>query len=381
MRFVVTFVICCFSTIIGFAQYDTEALFVITAPNKKLTYKNLQLYPILAKDNFKLKHKHIGVYVGLKQALEEPTVMISENGGEHKVEDALAYLDNALKLWPEVASKTISHALAYPENNKGAKIDSFTVFDDELLHPEVQEKVEYDIVSQHLVLHNKSNDTIFIMAGEIIRGGQYDRIVARDMLIVPKRPAVDLPVFCIEKNRWQYNENGGPQFLQYGGMASIEIRQAVQGAKSQSTIWELVDRMYEKYAYDKTTHAYSDVLLSNNYQKDVEGYFKYLNEAFNEEVNVVGLVVVSGKEVVACDVFANTALFQESYKVLLASYVNEAVIHGSKPTLSATDVETYFQDLLNKKNEQVRVLDSYSTSFAVNGSILHLVNYIVRRSK
>ena len=45
------------------------------------------------------------------------------------------------------------------------------------------------------------------MAGEVVKGGKQDRVIAQDVVLAPGE-TIDLNAFCVEKNRWvTKNEN------------------------------------------------------------------------------------------------------------------------------------------------------------------------------
>lgn len=54
-----------------------------------------------------------------------------------------------------------------------------------------------------LYLTNLSTKPLYIMAGEVVLGGQQDRSLGRDMIIPPGKKEIPLTVFCVEHGRWQ----------------------------------------------------------------------------------------------------------------------------------------------------------------------------------
>jgi hypothetical protein len=55
--------------------------------------------------------------------------------------------------------------------------------------------------STNLLVDNKSNEDIFIQAGEIVKGGQQDRMIATDMLVAPGMKSIPLAAYCVEHDR------------------------------------------------------------------------------------------------------------------------------------------------------------------------------------
>jgi hypothetical protein len=55
--------------------------------------------------------------------------------------------------------------------------------------------------STNLLVDNHSNADIFIQAGEIVKGGQQDRMIATDMLVAPGSNNIPLAAYCVEHDR------------------------------------------------------------------------------------------------------------------------------------------------------------------------------------
>ncbi len=61
--------------------------------------------------------------------------------------------------------------------------------------------VLYNENSQTLRVENRSDTDLFLEAGDLIRGGQQDRMIADDRILAAHDSASDLDVFCIEQGR------------------------------------------------------------------------------------------------------------------------------------------------------------------------------------
>jgi hypothetical protein len=63
-----------------------------------------------------------------------------------------------------------------------------------------------------LAVQNLSKDSeIFIQSGDIVKGGQQDRLLACDLVIPTGSGKMPIPSFCVESGRWQQrgNEDAG----------------------------------------------------------------------------------------------------------------------------------------------------------------------------
>src|SRR5271163_1225944 len=69
-----------------------------------------------------------------------------------------------------------------------------------------------------LVLINNSKRPLLLLAGEIVTGGQQDRVIGKDRIVPPESEPVDLSVFCVEPGRWvATSDHFGASGVTYGG--------------------------------------------------------------------------------------------------------------------------------------------------------------------
>ena len=78
---------------------------------------------------------------------------------------------------------------------------------------------------------SKASKPIYLMAGDIILGGQQDREVARDTIVPKGAQNFAVEVFCVEHGRWA----GGKHF-EGSEVASSSLRRETQQFKQQSKV-------------------------------------------------------------------------------------------------------------------------------------------------
>ena len=61
---------------------------------------------------------------------------------------------------------------------------------------------ETGTVNQLTVENSSATETVFIQAGDIVKGGKQDRVLTVDMILPPKSGAIPISSFCVEQNRW-----------------------------------------------------------------------------------------------------------------------------------------------------------------------------------
>ena len=93
-----------------------------------------------------------------------------------------------------------------------------------------------------LTVENVGDDEVFVQAGDIVKGGQQDRVLSVDLLLPPQSGRVLIPAFCVEPGRWSARGQEDPrQFsTSTAAMPSHEAKLAIQsyvaGASATSLI-------------------------------------------------------------------------------------------------------------------------------------------------
>jgi hypothetical protein len=299
------------------AQYSYKNLEVNFEPTDanlaSFTYKNLRLYPIKARTSFTDTFRHVGKYLTLKEALAAQKLIITEQAG-------------------------------------GATVNTLTV-------------------------ENISNDTIMIMSGEVITGGKQNRIIGKDLIVIPHSGKIDISVFCVEAGRWENQSTGTNQFSGYYSMGSNSLRQTVEKASSQAAVWKKVDEINASNGTLNDTKAYTGISNSKEFIAKLKGYTDFFKDKFKNEKNVVGVVIVSGNKVLGCDMFATQDLFTRNFENLLNAYATDAIMHGSEVKVTSSAVRTYMDKLLSNETEQAKTIKEKGNVFVKDGVKLRVSSY------
>ena len=133
-----------------FSQYTYKNLHVDFLDNplslKNNSYLNLRLYPVFATDDFRRAIGTVGNYTALQDAIQKKKVKITEK-------------------------------------NDGGSVNDLTI-------------------------ENLSKDTIIVICGDVVKGGQQDRIIEDDLVLLPKSGKKNMKVFCVESGRWTRADQG-----------------------------------------------------------------------------------------------------------------------------------------------------------------------------
>src|ERR671915_318955 len=58
-----------------------------------------------------------------------------------------------------------------------------------------------------LAIRNLSNQDVYVQAGDVVRGGEQDRMISPDFIVPPKSRRMPISAFCVESGRWNKRGN------------------------------------------------------------------------------------------------------------------------------------------------------------------------------
>jgi len=96
-----------------------------------------------------------------------------------------------------------------------------------------------------LVIDNKGDTPIYVLAGTVVKGGKQDRQIGQDF-IVPSHSKVPVDAFCVEHGRWRGTRQGvstAGKFKSVKHLANAEVRAAAQYKSNQSEVWKQVKKV------------------------------------------------------------------------------------------------------------------------------------------
>ena len=175
-----------------------------------------------------------------------------------------------------------------------------------------------------LILTNRSQRPVYIMGGEILSGGKQDRIVARDVIVGPRKSGVSLPVYCVEHGRWTGRTE---KFYSKQNLGTHELRSNAQAGKSRSQekIWRKIDETNRSLGVESDTSAYQDAYDHGEIRDSIEEAERRLLSLPEASTRVVGVVVCVDGEIVSIDLFASSALFRRLWPKILRAAMTDAL--------------------------------------------------------
>jgi hypothetical protein len=209
-----------------------------------------------------------------------------------------------------------------------------------------------------LTVENVGRDVdIFIQSGDIVQGGQQDRILAVDLL-VPPQTKMPIPSFCVEHGRWQQRGlESAAVFEKVPAKApSKDLKLAVNYRRDQRLVWREVAQAQSKLSQNlgaavQGGASATSLPLSLENKKLLEAttqYEKELAKVVEGNPGVIGYAYVVNGQVSGAEVFGSGALFRKLWPDLLRSNAIEAVAEAKnaarfEPATTAT-IKAFLND-------------------------------------
>jgi hypothetical protein len=192
-----------------------------------------------------------------------------------------------------------------------------------------------------LQLENVSSDfEVFIQAGDIVKGGRQDRVLAYDLIVPVKSGKMPLAAFCVEAGRWQ--QRGGEDARLFsqstGQLPGRALRLAVGSARQQGQVWEKVKEQQDKLSR-KLNKSVADArspsslqltLEDKELQDQVDAYVARLEKCLANQPDVVGFAVTINGKVEGAEVYGSSALFRRMWPKLLRAAAVDAFTEQQK---------------------------------------------------
>jgi hypothetical protein len=216
---------------------------------------------------------------------------------------------------------------------------------------------------QQLTIENQSDKvTVFLNAGDIVKGGRQDRTVRDDLILPPRSGMVPLAAFCVEHGRWTQRGEESPAAFSANDklLSSRKLKMAARYGLNQGEVWsgvaeqqvqlnENVSRLAGK-SVDTRSAASSSSLQLTLENKDLDTvrrrYLDELGPIMNDKTDVIGFVYAINGEINSAEVYNNKSLFRALWPKLLESAVTEAIAECRAdrpfPPVPAEELRTFF---------------------------------------
>jgi hypothetical protein len=191
-----------------------------------------------------------------------------------------------------------------------------------------------------LAIRNLSSQDVYVQSGDIVRGGEQDRMISVDFIVPPKSGRMPIAAFCVESGRWNKrgNEAAAAFSSSENAVVSKDLKLAAKSANSQQEVWQKV-----KLAQDKLTEnvggSVNSTVSASSLELSVEdskvkettaAYLKALSGILQNKTDVIGYVFAINGQVNSADIYASRALFAKLWPKLIKASAVEAVAELKK---------------------------------------------------
>jgi hypothetical protein len=192
-----------------------------------------------------------------------------------------------------------------------------------------------------LAIQNLSNQDVYVQSGDIVRGGDQDRMISIDFIVPPNSGRMPIAAFCVESGRW--SRRGSEQSETFGSsnnsVATKDLKLAAKSAKSQQAVWANVSLAQDKLSRNVGTTVNStasttsfELAVENAKVKETTAaYINTLENIVNNKPDVIGYVFAINGHVNSADVYASHALFTKLWPKLLKASSVEAIAELNEP--------------------------------------------------
>ena len=232
---------------------------------------------------------------------------------------------------------------------------------------------------QELTIENRSKTlTVFLNAGDIVKGGRQDRTVRDDLILPPLSGRVPLGTFCVEHGRWtgRGSESSSSFSANTKVLSSRDLKMAARYGQNQGEVWngvaeqqsklnDNVSRLSGKSVETRSSDSASSLQLTLE-NKDLDQvkrqYLDKFQPLMDGKTDVIGFVYIINGEINSAEVYNNKALFRALWPKLLDSAVTEAIAECSsdKPfeLVASSMVKGFFETAVSGSVKEYTVWKS-----------------------
>ena len=204
---------------------------------------------------------------------------------------------------------------------------------------------------------SKVND-VFIQSGDIVKGGQQDRLLAVSIIIPANSGKVLIEAFCVESGRWEKRgkEDKGKFSSSNDRIVTKDLKIAANKTRSQDAVWNEVSNAQSKLSENVGGSVNASVsatslqlsLEDKKVRANIDRYISNLSKIIEGKSDVIGYAFAVNGKINSADVYVSHSLFKKLWLKMLKASATEAVANlNEKPKpgkASAAEVKTFLSD-------------------------------------
>ena len=231
---------------------------------------------------------------------------------------------------------------------------------------------ETSSVNELQIENVSSTDEVYVQAGDIVKGGRQDRVLAVDLLVPPRSGRMPLDAFCVEHGRW--TARGSEATHEFNSSTEIvpskELKLAAKFSKSQAEVWERVEDTQGNLSAAANTNVASNVsksslqlsLENQEVRANASEYIGALRSIIEGKEDVIGFVFTINGEINSGDTYGSPELFAKLWPKLLKAAAIEAVAgshrSGQTRTVDTNKVRDFISEGERASIEEERTVTS-----------------------
>ncbi len=258
---------------------------------------------------------------------------------------------------------------------------------------------------RELKIENTGSEPVFIQFGDLVKGGQQDRVLTTSLLLPPRSGRIAIGAYCVEQGRW--NSRGKEDVTKFSAsnaqlfsrkakvaiarapVAATETRPAApaergtwrdglsaeplinqarpsapdtqriiqerrpRGPSGQGEVWESVSsaqnllaaRLAAPMASEQSKTSLQLTLENERLKRAQEAFVTALEQKGAADDDVIGVVIAINGSVTSADIYPSNGLFRKMWPKLVRAAATEALVHPAKDAPKAApsiaDVEKF----------------------------------------
>jgi ARG/rhodanese/phosphatase superfamily protein len=216
----------------------------------------------------------------------------------------------------------------------------------------------------NLEVENLSKDRLlFIQAGDIVKGGQQDRVLSVDLILPPASGRTSIAVFCVEHGRWSARgEESAETFASADKtIAGKELKLAAKSEKSQQGVWSAVEETQGMLsvatggdvAAAESPSSYQLTLESDQIAAATGAQIEAFKDLPAEHEDAIGFFYAINGRIAGGDVYGSRELFHKLWPRLLEASAVEAVAAKGEQTVAVVATEEDARKLMSMTETMV----------------------------
>ena len=195
-----------------------------------------------------------------------------------------------------------------------------------------------------LKIENVGNREIFVQSGDIVKGGQQDRVLSVSLVLPPRSGSISIAAFCVEQGRW--SKRGDEDARQFAtasaAVPSRAAKLAIQpvpppsyapASNGQVAVWEEAARVQRKLsaqlggsvASPQSSTSLQLTLENEKLKQAQQSYLAALRPAGEQDNDIIGYALAINGQLSSADVYPSNALFRKMWVKLLTAGATEAI--------------------------------------------------------